>query len=144
MLKGFAIKHREKIMWSSIGAATILIFVFGCPFRLITGIPCPGCGMTHAFLAAFRGDFADAFRWHPLFPLVMLMMAGYAVSVFIFIMRRRGDIMRVRPADIAAMTRSLVQVTAVQAVILLYAILFFGIYLIRMWYHYQPLLIHLP
>lgn len=31
-----------------------------CPSRFLTGIPCPGCGMTRAFLALLRGDFAAA------------------------------------------------------------------------------------
>ena len=33
----------------------------GCVFRLMTGIPCPGCGMTRAWLAALRLDFSAAF-----------------------------------------------------------------------------------
>ena len=39
----------------------------GCVFRLMTGIPCPGCGMTRAWLAALRLDFAAAIAYHPLF-----------------------------------------------------------------------------
>ncbi|MFR7750789.1 MAG: DUF2752 domain-containing protein [Collinsella sp.] len=42
----------------------------GCVFRLMTGIPCPGCGMTRAWLAALRLDFATAFAYHPLFWVV--------------------------------------------------------------------------
>ena len=42
---------------------------FGCPFYRLTGIPCPGCGMTRAFLAAARLDFGAAFAYHPLFPI---------------------------------------------------------------------------
>ena len=36
----------------------------GCIFRLMTGIPCPGCGMTRAWLAALR------LAYHPLFWVV--------------------------------------------------------------------------
>lgn len=42
----------------------------GCVFRLMTGIPCPGCGMTRAWLAALRLDFTAAFAYHPLFWVV--------------------------------------------------------------------------
>lgn len=42
----------------------------GCICRLVTGIPCPGCGMTRAWLAALRLDFAAAFAYHPLFWVV--------------------------------------------------------------------------
>lgn len=44
-----------------------------CPFRLITGHPCPGCGMGHALVAGLRGDFAASFHFHPLgLPLLAL------------------------------------------------------------------------
>ena len=50
-------------------AAAVLLLDIGCPIRRLTGFPCPGCGMTRAFLAAFRLDFAEAFRLHPLWML---------------------------------------------------------------------------
>lgn len=44
--------------------------IFGCPIRFMTGISCPGCGMTRAYLCLLRGDVEGAFNYHPLFPLV--------------------------------------------------------------------------
>ncbi|TYQ18026.1 UNVERIFIED_CONTAM: uncharacterized protein DUF2752 [Acetivibrio alkalicellulosi] len=38
-----------------------------CLFLNFTGIPCPSCGMTRAFISLFRGDLAGAFNYHPLF-----------------------------------------------------------------------------
>ncbi len=38
---------------------------FFCPFRALTGIECPGCGMTRAFVAAAAGDFAEAIHLNP-------------------------------------------------------------------------------
>ena len=47
-----------------------------CPFRLLTGIPCPGCGMGHSLVFALRGDFAGSFHSHPLgIPLLVLWTA---------------------------------------------------------------------
>ena len=43
---------------------------FGCPFRRLTGLPCPGCGLTRAWLHALRGDWAAAFRAHAFFAAV--------------------------------------------------------------------------
>lgn len=44
-----------------------------CPFKALTGLPCPGCGMTHAFLALGRLDFSGAWNANPLaFPLAAL------------------------------------------------------------------------
>lgn len=38
-----------------------------CIFQSFIGIPCPGCGMTRAVLAALRLDLQGAFRYHPMF-----------------------------------------------------------------------------
>lgn len=47
-----------------------------CPFRLLTGHPCPGCGMGHALVAGMRGDWAASFHYHPLgLPLLALWTA---------------------------------------------------------------------
>lgn len=37
-----------------------------CPIRFVTGVSCAGCGMSRAWLALLRLDFAQAFRYHPL------------------------------------------------------------------------------
>ena len=50
-----------------------------CPFRLLTGHPCPGCGMGHALVAGMRGDFAASWNFHPLgLPLLALWTAWLA------------------------------------------------------------------
>lgn len=36
-----------------------------CGFRALTGAPCPGCGLTHAFCAIGHGRFAEAWHYHP-------------------------------------------------------------------------------
>ena len=38
-----------------------------CPVRLLAGVPCPGCGMTRAFLALLGGDVAAAWAYNPFF-----------------------------------------------------------------------------
>ena len=45
---------------------------WACPIRAATGVPCPGCGMTHAVAAFARGHWAEALRLHPLVPVVAL------------------------------------------------------------------------
>lgn len=64
-----------------------------CFFRFYTGLPCPGCGLTRAFLALLRGDWRGSFRYHPLLLLVLFTLftalaAGIARRR---IMRRRGN-----------------------------------------------------
>jgi len=58
---------------------TDLASPFSCPFRALTGIPCPGCGMTRSFLALTNGDLAGAASYHILGPALFLGFAGYAL-----------------------------------------------------------------
>ncbi|MDD5303325.1 MAG: DUF2752 domain-containing protein [Elusimicrobia bacterium] len=52
-----------------------------CPFRLLTGHRCPGCGMGHAVVAAMRGDWAGSFHLHPLgIPLLAVWTAWLAAE----------------------------------------------------------------
>lgn len=44
-----------------------------CPFRLVTGLPCPFCGMTRSLLALGRGDPAASVALHPLGPVVAVL-----------------------------------------------------------------------
>lgn len=44
-----------------------------CPFRLVTGLPCPFCGMTRSLLALGRGDVAASVALHPLGPLIAVL-----------------------------------------------------------------------
>lgn len=52
--------------------AVVLLLFYKCPVKMIFGIPCPGCGMTRAFLSFVRLDFKKAFDYHPLFPIVFI------------------------------------------------------------------------
>jgi hypothetical protein len=42
-----------------------------CAFRRLTGIPCPGCGLTRAMAALARGQLVLALHFHPFAPLVL-------------------------------------------------------------------------
>lgn len=51
--------------------ALVLYFMdIGCVIRWFTGVSCPGCGLTRAWLCALTFDFDAAFAYHPLFWLV--------------------------------------------------------------------------
>lgn len=51
-----------------------------CPARLLTGHPCPGCGMTRASVALLRGDLAGAWRLHPFALLLVPVAAANALA----------------------------------------------------------------
>ena len=50
--------------------------IIGCPLRRLTGISCPFCGMTRAYLLVFTGDISGAFSMHSLFPLGVPFVLG--------------------------------------------------------------------
>lgn len=45
-----------------------------CLFYNVTGLKCPGCGMTGAFLAIGRGHFRLALQYNPFSGLLLIMM----------------------------------------------------------------------
>lgn len=52
-----------------------------CPFRLLTGYPCPFCGMTRGISSILRGRFRDAFEFHVFAPVVLAgILAWFAVE----------------------------------------------------------------
>ncbi|WP_437581698.1 DUF2752 domain-containing protein [Sorangium sp. So ce887] len=57
-----------------------------CPFAIVTGHPCPGCGLTRATLALAHGHVAEALRFHPLAPLMApLVLAAIAYNAAIYV-----------------------------------------------------------
>jgi len=67
-------------LWSPDGVADGPVV---CPFRLITGLPCPGCGLTRAWVYAAHGRWADSFAANP-FGLVA---AGLVVALVVVCVR---------------------------------------------------------
>jgi hypothetical protein len=51
----------------------------GCAFRSVTGIPCPGCGMTRAFLLLSQLRLGEAFATNPASPALVTAMAAWWV-----------------------------------------------------------------
>ncbi|WP_420040251.1 DUF2752 domain-containing protein [Gordonia sp. MP11Mi] len=60
-----------------------------CPFRRLTGLPCPGCGLTRAFVYTMHGDLPSAFAAHAFGPLVVALAVVSAVGMVV--RRIRGD-----------------------------------------------------
>jgi len=45
-----------------------------CGFKNFTGLPCPGCGLTHSFCALGKGEVTDAFGFNLLGPPLFLVL----------------------------------------------------------------------
>lgn len=71
-----------------------------CPFRAVTGLLCPGCGMTRAFCALGHGELRRAMHFNALSPLLYLSLIvvwiGAAATV-LKLPRVHKVIMRFRP-----------------------------------------------
>lgn len=49
-----------------------MVLGIGCPIHFITGINCPGCGMSRALFRVLQLDFAGAFLFHPLWWVLLV------------------------------------------------------------------------
>ena len=52
-------------------------FTIPCLFHEITNLYCPGCGITRMFLALFKLDFYQAFRYNPLVFILLILSIVY-------------------------------------------------------------------
>jgi hypothetical protein len=88
-----ALEHLWRRKWSTLCVAVLLMSLvlpssglFGaipiCLFRRITGLPCPGCGLTHSFSALSRGEVAQAALCHALGPVLWFITFFLATGVF--------------------------------------------------------------
>lgn len=44
-----------------------------CPLANMTGLPCPGCGLSRAAVLFIQGDFAGAWKMHPFFYFFLIL-----------------------------------------------------------------------
>ena len=83
-------------------AATTSAFVIGyfnpttagffpvCPLYAMTGIACPGCGLTRGFHALFHGDILAALHFNALLPVYAFIFGYIFLSMFLVAARGRG------------------------------------------------------
>lgn len=93
---GQVVREAWNIMWTDIknywvgGAVFAGYFLFGrlflyslCPMVVVTGFPCPACGMTRAVLSILKGNFAAAWYLHPFSYAFLLFLIVFAVRRYI-------------------------------------------------------------
>lgn len=70
------ILRNAAVIGAYLGAVALMYFLnVPCVFKTVLGIPCPGCGMTHALIHASKLEFAEAFRCHAMFWSVPFLFA---------------------------------------------------------------------
>jgi|SRR5215204_1886770 len=82
-------------LWGLMISAVIYLFSFepgktgffpSCPFRFLTGLQCPGCGITRALHNLLHGHLMTAFTLNPLFvvalPFLIFVLLRYTSYAF--------------------------------------------------------------
>jgi hypothetical protein len=71
-------------------AAAFALRIKLCPFAIVTGHPCPGCGLTRATVALLQGHVAEALHLHPLSVLISpLLAAAFAYNAVVYVREGR-------------------------------------------------------
>ena len=66
-----------------IGSVSAGIGGWPCPVRSLLGIPCPGCGLTHASVAFVRGEWGESLAAHAFAPVLVFALAALAVAALL-------------------------------------------------------------
>lgn len=80
-------RHSKRKIYGIIGALITLVIPFFlmffnhdnhlevdqslCPFKMLTGFPCPGCGITKSMVYFYEGDIYKSLYYHILGPFVI-------------------------------------------------------------------------
>jgi len=78
-----------------------------CPFRRLTGLPCPGCGLTRSWTYLTHGWWQDSLHAHPFGPLLALVAVLLAVAVV------RARVRRTPPPSLDRLVRHPVSVAVI-------------------------------
>ena len=74
-------------LWLWLGSKDLLPKPF-CPFRKLTGIPCPGCGGTRASIELLQGHLFVALQINPLsVVLVIILMVMLVLSWYDYVFK---------------------------------------------------------
>lgn len=86
--------HKDRALWVALGVLVLAAAAYmlretggahwmpGCIFRKVTGLDCPGCGMTRATYAMLHGDLLAAFRFNPVGMILLpLAMIGVGIEI---------------------------------------------------------------
>jgi hypothetical protein len=68
--------------------------VIVCPFRRVTGVPCPSCGTTEAIVMAAKGNVLGALTINPLVSVASIMITLFPLWVLFDLTFRKSSYLR--------------------------------------------------
>ena len=82
------IKDIKQTKWAIIVIIAYFVFVRKfiysiCPLNMLTGYPCPSCGLTRAGIRLLHFDFAGAWHMHPFIYVVAILVFRYCWNRYI-------------------------------------------------------------
>ncbi len=73
-------------------------FAIPCPIKKITGLYCPGCGITRCLFALLEGNIPKAFRANQLvFILLPFLIAYFIYYIYLYIAAKKDTILKKIP-----------------------------------------------
>src|SRR5918998_6939019 len=79
---------------AALGAGSFFVWYFNpsnvnffpvCPLYSMTGIACPGCGLTRGFHALFHGDVLTALDYNALLPVYVFIFGYFFLSMVLIV-----------------------------------------------------------
>lgn len=61
-----------------------------CPLNQLTGLHCPGCGLSRGFHALFHGDIFGALGYNALIPVYVFIFVYIALTMILIVFKGRG------------------------------------------------------
>ena len=60
-----------------------------CPFKMLTGFPCPGCGITKSLVFLYKGEFLESIYYHIFGPVTFLFCIAAIAILVLELMTKR-------------------------------------------------------
>ena len=93
-LLSFLRARRDAIIGLAVVAGYLLLrFALGlpCPIQYLTGIACPGCGITRAVDALFRADLVSALRFNQMIFVYLAYMLWFILTAAVRYIKGKRD-----------------------------------------------------